>query len=238
MVQGLSSLKAQAESKRWKMYGVYSDSHMPMFQNWFLSTLCDPFEMEFHKTEQRCPSARFMEQGWVDAVSSKIDFLLEILHSLPEDNVFLFSDVDIQWFNPITPILDQIVKEHPQIDLFFQEDGFGEFCTGFFVCRINNRTKQLWQNVRKYMQEKSIGDQKATKLVFEQGAEAKARYLPRIFWGPGPYQTNHDLWMPGKPLYVPKDLLFHHANWTKGVENKIAQFQYVRSEFIRQHSNN
>ena len=35
-------------------------------------------------------------------------------------------------------------------------------------------------------------------------------------------------WEPGCELNIPQDIVMHHANWTIGIENKIAQLQYVR----------
>jgi len=29
-------------------------------------------------------------------------------------------------------------------------------------------------------------------------------------------------------MLVPKDIVMHHANWTVGIKNKIAQLEYLR----------
>ena len=36
-------------------------------------------------------------------------------------------------------------------------------------------------------------------------------------------------WYPGITFPIPETILLHHANWTVGVPNKIAQLQYVKA---------
>lgn len=228
----LETLK-QKQKKRWKLYGSYSPSHEVFLRSWFLTTLKDNFEICFKRIEdQKCASAQFMSAGWVDAVSEKIIFLLKILEETPTGDRFIFSDVDIQWFRPVSSILDSIISSNEEIDIFFQEDGFGEFCTGFFVCRSNDTTKSFWSEVLHHMNSNKVGDQKAVKTLIEKNVfpELKVKLLPKQFWGPGQQQTNLDFWIPGKPLYPPVDLFFHHANWTSGIPNKISQLTYIQSK--------
>jgi hypothetical protein len=54
----------------------------------------------------------------------------------------------------------------------------------------------------------------------------KWKYLPVEFFGGG--TLTGTLWEPGLPLTVPENIFVHHANWTVGVSNKIAQLSYVR----------
>jgi len=52
-------------------------------------------------------------------------------------------------------------------------------------------------------------------------------YLPRQFFGGGTLAGK--AWKPGMVLQVPQDIVLHHANWTIGIENKIAQLKYVKN---------
>lgn len=47
------------------------------------------------------------------------------------------------------------------------------------------------------------------------------RYLSERFWTPG--QASGGGWSPGDPLAIPGSILVHHANWTVGTANKMAQ---------------
>lgn len=51
-------------------------------------------------------------------------------------------------------------------------------------------------------------------------------YLPVEFYCPG-IETGL-LWNPGMALDVPRNIVMHHANWTLGVENKVAQLACVK----------
>ncbi len=51
-------------------------------------------------------------------------------------------------------------------------------------------------------------------------------YLPIEFFGGGTLTGKP--WRPGQRLPVPGNIIMHHANWTVGIKNKIAQLTYVR----------
>lgn len=51
-------------------------------------------------------------------------------------------------------------------------------------------------------------------------------YLPVEFFGAGTLTGRQ--WEPGMYLEIPRNIILHHANWTVGLENKIAQLKFVR----------
>ena len=57
------------------------------------------------------------------------------------------------------------------------------------------------------------------------------RYLPRSFFTPG--LSRLALWRPGDPIRPPRDIEMHHANWTIGIHDKIAQLEAVRRAVLR-----
>ena len=60
-------------------------------------------------------------------------------------------------------------------------------------------------------------------------------YLPSIFFGAGTLDAYSGyLWKPGMEVDFPRDIVMHHANWTKGIKHKIAQLTYVRDK-VRKH---
>ena len=60
-------------------------------------------------------------------------------------------------------------------------------------------------------------------------------YLPDIFFGGGTFTGCE--WTPGKRLTIPQGIVMHHANWTKGISNKIAQLLYVKKLVLDQQNN-
>ncbi len=57
----------------------------------------------------------------------------------------------------------------------------------------------------------------------------KWNYLPASFFGAG--TESGKAWRPGDEILVPPDAIMHHANWTEGLENKLAQLEHVREKY-------
>lgn len=57
----------------------------------------------------------------------------------------------------------------------------------------------------------------------------KWNYLPATFFGAG--TESGKAWKPGDEISVPDDAIMHHANWTEGLENKLAQLEHVREKY-------
>lgn len=58
--------------------------------------------------------------------------------------------------------------------------------------------------------------------------DLKWNYLPASFFGAG--TESGKAWRPGDEIFVPDDAIMHHANWTEGLENKLAQLEHVREK--------
>jgi hypothetical protein len=222
--------------KRWKIYTVYSESHRQLYENWFKRTMKDDFEIVSKEIKQSCKNAKYMANGWVDTVINKIPLIHKAIDEHFENGFFIFSDVDIQWFAPVKQKILEIVSKNPKVDIFFQRDsinlktGVPYFCTGFFICKANERTRKFWNEVKKTMQENQWGDQRSSNHVIEKKMinGLIVSYLPFQFWGAGSNSFEKKIWVEGMPLYPPKNILVHHANWTEGVKNKIKQLKYIK----------
>jgi len=112
----------------------------------------------------------------------------------------------------------------------------GQLCTGFFIIRANHRTLKLWKLVRESVK-KAGRDQFAFNRILRRlnhwwwnfrykCPRINYNYLPNRFFGGG--TLTGKIWEPGMELLVSNDIVLHHANWTVGVENKIAQLEYVK----------
>jgi hypothetical protein len=214
-----------------KLYALYTPSHEVLKDKFFLPSIKDDFEVIIEFCEQTCPSAKFMSEGWTKTTMRKVDL---IIRAIKENwgTFFIFSDVDIQFF---APIQDAVIKLMKDKDIVMQKNNpAGVLCTGFFACRGNEKTLRLWTDVKKTMKKKaSNSDQNS----FNQCIKKKSKknpynivwaYLPDSFFGAGT-RTGRE-WRPGMSLPIPRDIMIHHANWTKGIKNKIAQLIYVRNE--------
>ena len=221
--------------QKMKLYALYTPSHDILKDQFFLPSIQDDFEIILEFCEQTSPSATFMSEGWTATTMRKVDLIIRAIEeNLQSEEVFIFSDVDIQFFAPIKDIILTLMEGK---DIMMQRNNpEGVLCTGFFACRANEKTLHLWQDVKKTMQKnKSNSDQ----ISFNQCIKKKSKknpyglvwdYLPDTFFGAGTLAAYPGyLWKPGRELDIPDGIMIHHANWTRGVKNKIAQLKYVRN---------
>ena len=223
--------------EKMRLYALYTPSHEVLKDQFFLPSIQDDFDIVFEFCEQTCPSAKFMNEGWTDTTIRKVDL---IIRAIQENwgSIFIFSDVDIQFFAPIQETILMLMQDK---DMVIQKNSpNGVLCSGFFACRANEKTLQLWQDVKSVMQKNKLNsDQNSLNRCIKRSSKNNPynvvwSYLPNTFFGGGTL-TGHE-WSPGMRLPVPHGIMMHHANWTKGIKNKIAQLVYVRN-MVRKRKN-
>jgi hypothetical protein len=227
-----------------KLYIFYTPSHEKMCNEWFMPSLSpeDDFEVIAEVYDQECDSGNFMQTGWLPTMIHKVDI---VLRGIEENwgSVFIHADVDIQFFRPMKALILAAMQDK---DMVLQKDHpKGVACAGFFACRGNERTRALWTRIKESLQseiEKVKKQKKVVKSNFNDQTLLNKfirssnpynivwDYLPKTFFGGGSLTGKR--WKPGNTLPIPEEIVMHHANWTVGVENKIAQLDYVRSEVM------
>ncbi|MGB8367545.1 MAG: putative nucleotide-diphospho-sugar transferase [Candidatus Babeliales bacterium] len=217
--------------EKMKLYAVYTPSHTVLKDQWFLPSIQDDFDLVIKFHNQTCHSASFMEKGWTKTTIKKVELIIQAVQE-NWGKIFIFSDVDIQFFGPIQKKIEQLMKNK---DILVQKNSpKNGICSGFFACRGNEKTLQLWQNAYQIMlNNEAISDQAALSSCLKGNMTKNIAwdYLPDIFFGGGTLTGCH--WTPTKQLPIPKNIIMHHANWTKGIRYKIMQLQYVRNEVKR-----
>lgn len=221
-----------AMSDKIKMYALYTPSHEILVHRFFKPSLVDP-DIELILTEvveQSCQTAQFMKEGWTRTTIQKIRL---VLRAIDENwgTFFIMSDVDIQFFGNFSDKLKQLMSGH---DLLVQRDNpKGTLCSGFLVCRANEKTKQLFTDVLNYMENnQDISDQKALNRHISRNKENNKYdivwdYLPeQYFFGGGTFTGVY--WNEDSEIYVPQKPLMHHANWVSGIPEKIKQLNRVK----------
>jgi len=227
-----------------KLYSVYTESHEILHEQYFLPTLKDNYELHIKKSDI-IGKGIYLQEDWMRAIYFKIDTIIEAIKENWED-IFIFSDVDIQFFKPTKEFLtihmgsldflaqkdhvDSIRKEsHPELS--------GHICTGFFACRGNEKTLKLWKEIKNFcMKNTSCNDQRALNFLLNGFNPHKKNnaygirweYLPPEFYSAGP-ELKDIFWKPNMKLTIPENVILHHANWAIGIENKIKQLEYVRN---------
>lgn len=225
-VISLASFLRKDPDENIKLYAFYTPSHKELVDNWFKPSLQDEYELVLELHEQECPSGSFMSPGWKKTMHRKLDLILRAIKE-SWGGVFVHSDIDIQFFRPTK---DELVKALEHADIVVQrDDPKGGICAGFFACRANKKTLQLWQTIKQLVdQNPRMHDQDYLNVLLLKNKIAGLRwdYLPTTFFGGGTLTAK--LWTPGRPLPVPEDIMIHHANYTVGVKNKIKQLAYVK----------
>jgi len=169
-----------------KMYALYTPSHEILKNEYFLPSIQDDFDIICEFCEQICPTAGFMNDGWTDTTIRKVDL---IIRAIKENwgSIFIFSDVDIQFFAPVEKLILELMVGK---DIVMQKNNpEGVLCTGFFACRGNEKTLQLWTDVKKRMQtDKLASDQISFNRCIKRHSKNNPygviwAYLPNSFFG-------------------------------------------------------
>jgi hypothetical protein len=222
-----------SHAERLRLYAFYTPSHQVFLDDWFLPSIQDDFDLILECYDQVCKNGDFMKDGWIETMLHKVDL---VIRGIKENwgGIFIHADVDIQFFRPIG---DTIMKLMIGKDMVVQKDHpNGLSCAGFFACRGNKKTLALWAEIRRrlsdndYMRKhKGTNDQFELHnlTIYSNPFNIKWALLPKAFMSGGTLIGKQ--WNPGDTLQLPEGMYMHHANWTVGVENKIAQLKYVKA---------
>ena len=204
-----------------KLIAIFSPSHECLKDEWFLRTLKDDYEVCLHRCDVR-GHGKYMQDDWTRAVLFKSDRIIEAIQD-NWDDTFVYSDVDVIFFAPTRPTILHSLADR---DIVCQlDDPSGNLCTGFFGVRANEATLRLWQHVRQSVEREGRDQLAFNRLVRQQG-DLRAGYLPRAFFGRGTFG-----WRRGfgrERFYIPPDAAMFHANWTIGVDSKIALLSHAQ----------
>jgi len=204
-----------------KLIAVYTPSHKVLLDDWFLPGLQDDFDVILHKSEI-IGSGAYMQKDWSDAVLFKCDAIIDAI-TKNWGEVFVYSDVDIEFFASMKNIILNAMQDK---DIVCQLDSpNGVLCTGFFAAKANEQTLALWQDVRKAILIEHR-DQKAFNRLIRAQRDIRFGYLPLGFFGAGTF--NDRQWHKGQPFYIPTSPVMFHANFTIGLDNKVAALKQAK----------
>ena len=236
-----------------KLYCYYTRAYQILVDEWFFPSAREEYEVIL-KQGEKSQSVDYKGSAWNSVTREKVDFIIEAVRDSWNDT-FLFSDPDVQFFKHTKKEILSFIKTH---DVVFQRNSPKRYdlCTGFFVCRGNDSTMQFWNNVRADMERNNNNDdqdcainllvghtvRKVHDILKMRGISVAAgvklsqcglnlnrikwRYFPARFYCGGTYTGKR--WSLGMDLPIPANIVIHHANWTVGLEHKIAQLQYVK----------
>jgi hypothetical protein len=203
-----------------KLFTTYSSSHEQLHDEWFQASLQDDFEVQSYRSDIK-GSGSFMTVDWTEAILFKAHTIIDAIRNNWSE-LLIYSDVDVCFYASTRQLFLQAMRDK---DIVLQaDDPAGNFCSGFFIMRANERTLALWERVAEAipMQQR---DQLAFNNIVRSIPELDYGYLPLRFFGTGTFSGQ--LWQPGVPFYIPLRPVMYHANWMIGVETKLQALQQV-----------
>lgn len=210
------------------IYTHYSDSHKEMYENYFRTSLRNLYSKDealikatYHS--QTTSSGSFMTKGWLDSMDIKLDIILKAIYE-NKGKSFIFADCDIQFFKPF---IKRIEQELEDCDIICQEDR-GSLCAGFFGCKSNDRTLELFTTIK----------DKFREMVNDQVALNNLKHIVKYktlnkeeFYTIGNFFENVNgtfVWDNNTNIVPPKSIVLHHANYVIGVDNKLKLLEMIK----------
>lgn len=228
----IASFVSAAPKNKIKMYALYTPSHEILVSKYFKKSIKDDFDLKVTIFDQKCATGEFNSDGWTKTMQDKVQV---IINAIKENfgKIFIFSDVDIIFIKPVEKAIRKLMKNK---DFIIQRSSLESnfMCTGFFAMRGNEQNLNLWIAIKEYMKlNPKLSEENVINLFMKQNKlnNIRWKFLPIEFYNGG--MLTNKKWTPGQDLVIPKNILLHHANWTVGIENKIAQFEYV----LKHHKN-
>lgn len=215
-----------------KIYTHYSNSHRILYENYFkfsLRTIYTKEQLPIRVTHhiQTTETGSFMSDGWLDTMDMKLDVILKAIDE-NKDGWFIFADCDVQFFKPFVHDLESELKD---VDIVAQND-CGTLCAGFFACKSNEKTKLLF-NLIKFNFKSMVNDQVALNKFSDRVnfklLDTKKYYTIGNFFD-NPEDGTH-VWDNTTQIFPPNEMLVHHANYVKGVYNKIKLLETIKKNF-------
>lgn len=231
----------------------YSHTHRVFAGDFFFKSF--PFEkglsLVIEQVPQRCKSGDLFSSGWRTQMIEKQIFINKYLNLFKDGEVVLFSDIDIKFYGKVKKDLISCLEDK---DICFMKDHNSEEvgrCGGFFAVRNSIKIKSFFQEVINTLSEHDTSDEGVSFETSEQSTinrllnerpEVSWSYLPPRYYTHGLYvegiknfstEDQSGLWWQNKSweekgkIYVPDDILVHHANWCGGIKNKIDLLNWV-----------
>lgn len=233
-------LSADVAQTRFKLYCMYTPKFQVLYENYFLPSLKDDFDIIARKYEQECPSGTFLSTGWNKTMLRKLELLRDAIYENGENQVFFYSDVDIIFLKPILQTALQCLGDKD----FVVQQGWprNKLCAGFFAMRGNERTLNLILAALDLMEKQtSLDDQRAIQIILRRAPshEIAWGFLPSLQFPNGKRVLKNylcrskELYSPNSEIELDDSILLFHANCAIGLPNKYHFLMRVQEEYAK-----
>lgn len=203
-----------------KLYYFWNLNQKELLENYFLPTFKQFNDNEFELIGEEFNNdheiSSFGTVGFKKVIIKKVRSVLNILNNGAQDEFFIVSDIDIQFFNSIHETILDAIKLDKDI-VFQKEHSHGdEINTGFMLIKTTDTTKQFWSNILEVLETSNEG------FFINEQAIANMR-LNEI--NSGVFDNTIWNWSQGS---LHNKIRLHHANCTASTNDKIEQLENVK----------
>lgn len=199
---------------------VLSSAHEVLFRRYFEPTLPPGLRLELFDLGANRGDGRYLSAEWQEAMCAKVRHALDFCRRSPDGELFIVSDVDVQFFPEFEAAGFRRYFEGLGCDAAFQRERFREgdreANCGFYAGRNCAPVRALLEASLASLEADSVkNEQNAVNRVMRATGFSYAM-LDRRF-----YARTHGFPPPG-------EIWMHHASWTTDISGKIAQLERVR----------
>lgn len=214
-----------------RLVTYYTPSHADMCRRFVLSRAWGFEERRSTEYPQTCPTGSFKSTGWNACMLDKLDCLMR----LPTDaKPTVYVDADVALLPGFYEWCGATLARMPNDAVAFSDDVV-QWCAGVMLFRTTPVVQRFWQLLADLSPIWGLPDQEVLHQL-RMHCEQTGGRLPIE-----PQVLNRDVvcnWATvsapvvpapwtGQPFTVPKTCLAWHANWTVGIDNKLAMLEQV-----------
>jgi hypothetical protein len=205
----------------------WTPSHAAMAREFVLDRVRGFSEIVAVEFPQSCPSGSFKEKGWNACMDDKLRLLL----SLPIDGMpTLYVDADCLLLPGVERWAEETIARMVPDEIAYSDDVI-QWCAGVMLFRSTQAVHDWWRLVLDMSRLLDMPDQETIAVL---RGNAKRLPIPMSVlpaakvanWGT---LGNREPWK-GEPFTVPASAVVWHANWTIGIESKMAMLRAAASQ--------
>lgn len=191
---------------------IYTEDYSILYNRWEKS-LPLGFKPVSKKIEYNKNVSGFRSDKWFYCIKIKYEFILEYLNKIKNNEIILWSDADIQFFNKNEKLFNitlSFFKKNPNLELLITKEGeTNQVNTGFFLIRNSEKIKDFINKIIIACNRKmEFADQTYVNSVIDKYIYD---YVP----------DNITAW--GDIIFNKEQVLFHHAVCAGTINKKIKQ---------------
>lgn len=225
-----------------KICTFFTDEYRPLM-NRFVDSF--PWEEDIELIINYVPSPSSLyyliaNDNWAEAMYQKIKFVIDILQRCKENEIVVYADIDVYFFNKIKADIKAIFNRSNK-DIYFMND-HSQLCMGFFACKKNNNVLNFLKTILEHTIEHRC-DQRACNAIFAKKNAINFGFLPfDKYFNIGHYYHSTTLkedklvqHVIDQNIEVPKSIHVFHANFITGcdcVRQKLKMIDFIKSKIV------